>query len=175
MQKKSKVSFLCWLLIFFFGPLFAVQAQLGQPYALQTLLPYLKQGFVTRAMWQGQGLRIADPHLYYYDPVQQTEWGVLEWTVRGGRVDSFLLKWEKTAPGYLRQQILLTLLKEQGNKKLSMAQLQRLMTNDCQGEWQLDSQLFFTFVATDQDYFLKFSRYSEKSVVPNPTKPCSLS
>jgi hypothetical protein len=174
MQKKSKVSLLGWLLIFFFGSGFVAQAQPGEPYALQTLLPYLKQGFVTRAMWQGEGLQIADPHLYYYDPLKQTEWGVLEWTVRGGNVESVLLKWDKTAPTYLRQQILLTVLKEQADKKLSMAQLQRFIANHCQGEWSLDSRLFFTFIDTDRDFFLKFSRFSEKKGALKRTKPCSL-
>lgn len=173
MQKKPKVALLSWLLVFFFFPTPSL-AQLGEAYALQALLPYLKQGFVTRSLWQGQGMRLTDPHLYYYDPLLQTEWGVLEWGVQAGAIDSFLLKWSKKAPTYLRQQVLLTVLKEQADKKLSMAQLQRLMTNHCQGEWVLGPQLFFTFLATEQDYFLKFSRRSEKAVYPPLSKSCTL-
>lgn len=174
MQKKPEVCFLCWLLVFFLGSFSAAQAQLGQAYTLQTLLPYLKQGFVTRAMWQGQSVQMTDPHLYYYDPVKQTEWGVVEWTLRGGTVESFVLKWDKTAPTYLRQQTLLTVLAQQADKKLSIAQLQRLMANDCQGEWSLGPQLFFTFLSTEQDFFFKFSRYSEKIQTHHRAKPCSL-
>lgn len=174
MQKTLKVGFLSWLLVFFFFLWAPSHAQLGESYALEAFLPYLKQGFTTRALWQGQGMRIADPHLYYYDPVKQTEWGVLEWGLRAGKVDSFLLKWSKKAPTYLRQQVLLTVLTHQAEKKLSMGQLQRLMTNNCQGEWKLDQQFFFTFLATDQDYFLKFSLQPEKTVSQNTTKPCKL-
>ena len=173
MQRKPKVALLSWLLVFFFFSAPAL-AQWGEAYALQTLLPYLKQGFVTRALWQGQDMRIADPHLYYYDPLQQTEWGVLEWGVKAGMIDSFLMKWSKKAPTYLRQQVLLTVLKHQAEKKLSMAQLQRLMDNHCQGEWTLDKQLFFVFLATEQDYFFKFSRHSDKKVPQHTSKACSL-
>lgn len=172
MFKASKVSLYVWLwALFAFFVCGSAQADLGEPYRLETLLPFVEQGFVTRAAWQGAPLTARDPHLYFYDPQHHAEWAVLEFGVQKDQVvHSALLKWRLDMPEYLRQRIFLQLLSHYAEQKLSLGQLNRLLTQNCQGERLLQSHLFFTLLKTETHGFLKLSRTAQPGMKPlNPS------
>lgn len=167
MFKASKVSPYVWLwTLFAFFVCGSAQARLGETYHLQTLLPFVEQGFVTRAAWQGEPLTAKDPHLYFYDPQSHTEWAVLEFAVKNRQVHSVLLKWRLDMPEYLRQRIFLALLSQYTAQTVSLGQFNRLLAQNCQGEKQLQSAQFFTLLKTETHGFLKVSRSAQKGMKP---------
>ena len=168
MPKKPIVRVSLLLLAFFLWCVPAWAASLGSVYSLNTLMPFLEQGFVTREAWQGRALTGMSRHLYYYDPIKQTDWGTLEFGVTDQRVTRVLLKWSQSAPAHVRQQILLTFLQHYAEKALTLGQLQSLMQKDCQGEWQLKTGLYLTYLSTAQHTFFKFSQQSSPAARPLP-------
>lgn len=175
MFKVSKVSRYVWLwaLFAFFVCTFVcapVQARLGDTYHLDTLLPFVEQGFVTRSTWEGAPLTSKDPHLYLYDPQRHAEWAVLEFGVKAQKVHSVLLKWRLDMPEHLRQRIFLQLLSQYAEQRVSLGQFNRLLDANCQGEMTLPSALFFTVLKTETHGFLKLSRTAQKGMKPlNPS------
>ncbi len=167
MFKASKVSRYVWLwALFAFFVCGSAQARLGDPYRLETLLPFVEQGFVTRATWQGAPLTARDPHLYFYDPQSHAEWAVLEFAVKNRQVHSVLLKWRLDMPEYLRQRIFLALLSQYAEQKVSLGQFNRLLAQNCQGEKQLQPTRFFTLLKTETHGFLKLSRTAQQGMKP---------
>lgn len=170
MPKKPIVRVSLLLLAFFLWCVPSWAAPLGSVYSLNTLMPFLEQGFVTREAWQGRALTGMSRHLYYYDPVKQTDWGTLEFGVTDQRVTRVLLKWSQTAPAHVRQQILLTFLQHYAEKTLTLGQLQSLMKKDCQGEWRLKPDLYLTYLSTAQHHFFKISRGGSVSAPQLPSR-----
>ncbi len=170
----NRVRALLWLLVFSGACTFSLKTgAVEQPYDLNAFAPFVKQGFITREGWQGGPITLKDPHLYLYDPVKQTEWAALEFQTASGQIHTVLLRWASSAPAYLKQQVLLHILKTYGEGALSMNTLNRLLKNDCSGVWSLKPQLFFTLAQTPESQFFKFSRYG-KNTRPTYAPGCAL-
>ncbi len=147
------------------------QAAIGDRYSLQSFKPYLERGHNTRLGWQGQPVKIDDPHLYFYSRESLALLAEHEFLFSQGQIHTQTMKVYAAAKGLDARQWreLEYFALEASAGRLDTATLHALVEKNCQNQWQIGA-LTVTFINEPKTLWLRIS--NRQSADARPIQDC---